>query len=677
MRTSIYELYLTALAYHPLSPLILSRGVDILPHQLAALYGDHEGDHKCPSPIPHRIGGLLRVGFPVNALIADETGLGKTVVSGLFILSLLLRGLARNIAIVVPKAIVGQWQDELLYKFGIYFRTIECGDEFLDLIDDLKYNRELRFIASVDLIKGKYGYEFVSSLPQKGLDLVVIDEAHHVITREETLRFKIAKELAKRSKSLVLMSATPFRGYYDIEYKRILELLGPGFLYIRRFKDQTKGADGRPLFPKRVSYTVHIKLDLYWYQAYLKLKELIETSSLPQLTKLILLKRLSSSLYALYVTLGRLRPPRVEDPFSEETDDVSGVEPDVRDSLYGRVRGLSHALQVALDITRIHLSQKELTLKELEFLRLLRALTKRYKVVVFTEYRATLDRLREVLSRAGIRFTYIHGGLSLKDRRYAITNFRNDAKVRVFLATDAAGEGINLQVAPYQVNYDLPWSPLKLEQRFGRIHRYGQKYTTYVYNLAVKGTIDDYILNKVMRKLDNVVKLLGDWVFDYIGVAIRPEEVRKLILKGLDVVNEKLIIERFRALRKEVHNPKCDNDHVYKQVKELKGYVSRYLHKIRGGRISTLELLRVSKMTIQGLNSNIGGDLSDIIVAVYKVHGHIVSLLFLERGKEGFLDPINNMYIDYNEVKPYLVRRVKEVAQFYGFRSGHEEVYGM
>ncbi|RLG75770.1 MAG: hypothetical protein DRO12_05130, partial [Thermoprotei archaeon] len=449
MRVSTYELYVATLAYHPLSPLVLSRGVDILPHQLAALYGDYEEHHKCPSPIPHKVGGLLRAGFPVNALIADETGLGKTIILGLFILSLLLRGLVRNIAIVVPKAIVGQWQDELLYKFGIYFKTIERGDEFLDLVNDLKHGRELRFIVSIDLIKGRYGYEFVSALPQKGLDLTVIDEAHHVITRKETLRSKIAIELAKKSKSLVLMSATPFRGYYEAEYRRILELLGTGFLYIRRFKDQARGVDGRPLFPKRVSYTVDIRPDPYWYQTYFKLKRLIETSSLPHLTKLILLKRLSSSLYALYVTLRRLQVPEVEDPFSEETDDVSGVEPDVREDLHKYMRNPSRTLQAVLDIVRMHISQKGLTLKELEFLKLLQALIKRHKVVVFTEYRATLDRLKEVLSRADIKFTYVHGGMSLKERRYAIATFWNDTKVRVFLATDAAGEGINLQIAPY------------------------------------------------------------------------------------------------------------------------------------------------------------------------------------------------------------------------------------
>jgi len=675
MKLSTHEIRTVALAYHPFSPLILSHRVDVLPHQLNALYGVYETYHRCSSPIPHKVGGLLRVGFPLNALVADETGLGKTIILGFLILSLMLRGLVRNVAIIVPKAIVGQWQDELLYKFGIFFRTIEHGSEFLELIDDLKHGRGLKFIVSVDLIKGRYGYEFLSALPKRGLDLTVIDEAHHIITHKETLRSEVGTELANKSKALILSSATPFRGYYEAEYKRILELLGTNFLYIRRFKDQVVGVDGKPLFPKRVSYTVNITLNPHWYQAYFKIRKYIETSALQNLAKLVLLKRLSSSLYALYVTLRKLQISEVIDPFSEETDDVSGVEPDVREKLHKHIKHPDRVVQVASDLVSAYVTREELTPKEQEFLRLLEPLAERGKVVVFTEYRATLDRLKEVLSRADIKFVYVHGEMGLKERRSAIATFWDDPKVKVFLATDAAGEGINLQVARYQINYDIPWSPLKLEQRFGRIHRYGQKDLTYVYNLAIKDTIDGYILEKIVSKLDNVVRLLGDWVFDYVGIAVRPEEVRKTVLEGSNIIDEGLLIKRFKALREETHNPSCDADYIYRQMKMLKEYVDKY---IKTGQVDVLEVLRITGLTLQNLNG-VGNypkeGLGDIVVSVYKVHNYIASFMFIERKGEVFLSPIDNVYVDRDKAEQYLLRRTEEIARFYGFEDGNVDFY--
>lgn len=671
-----YGLYVATLTHHPLAPVVLSNGVQALPHQLAALYGGFKGHDRCPSPFPHKVGGLLRAGFPVNSLIADETGLGKTVISGLFIFSLLLRGLARDVAIVAPKAVVGQWQDELFHKFGLYFKLIGDGDGFLDLMEDLKHDTGLRFIASVDLIKGRRGRDFVASLPGKRLDLAVIDEAHHVITRDDTLRSEVATELAEKSKSLMLMSATPFRGYYEAEYKRVSALLGNNFLYIRRFKDNAVRADGKPIFPKRVSYTVEIGLDPRSYQLYSKLKGFIESSPLSQLTKLVLLKRLSSSLYALYMTLSRLHSFEPEDPFLEETDDVSGVEPDMRGKR-GDVRSPTGKLEAALDVLKANLGSEEITLKEQELIKLLRPLIKDAKVVVFTEYKATLDRLMGVLSRTGIVFRYVHGGMDIEERRRAVTTFWTDERVRVFLATDAAGEGINLQVAAYQVNYDIPWSPLKLEQRFGRIHRYGQEHTTQVYNMAVKGTLDDRILEVVMRKLDIAVKLLGDWVFDYIGTAIKPEELRKILLEGRDTITERSIIEAFSALKRETHDPGYDKGPLQEGLGALRRYVSEYLGVNRGIDVNVLELLRVSGSAIQDINNGVIKGLVDVPFAVYKVDHRIGSLVFLEREDKWFVNPLTKERIGVSELEQHITRYVEETGQFYGFKKGRVELYGI
>jgi len=666
------ELFMAMLAYNPLAPVALSRDVHLVPHQLAALYGDVEVQHQCQSPLPHRVGGLLRAGFPVRVLIADETGLGKTVIAGLYLLSAVFRGIAQNIIIVVPKAIVGQWYEEMLYKFGLHFDIITQGDEFTHASSELKKGGSgIRVITSVDLIKGRHGQEFLSEIPDAAIDITVIDEAHHVITAEETLRFKISKALAEKSKSLLMMSATPFRGYYDIEYQRVLQLLGDGFLYIRRFKDQAVGVDGHPIFPPRTSYVVEIQLDPYWGRLYREMNSLIKALPAPSLTKLVLLKRLSSSIAALHRTLKDIAPGTApEDPFSDETDDLYGMEPDIRTGHLPEGREVSYMLRTLLGVVEDISTRVDLTLKELELLRLLRVLTREHKVVVFTEYRATLDRLLGVFEKDDIRCVYVHGGMTVDQRRSAIQTFWSDTRVKVFLATDAAGEGINLQVSPYQVNYDLPWSPIKLEQRFGRIHRYGQKYATSVYNLAVKGTIDDYILTRVMRKLERIARLLGDWVYDYIGIAVKPGEIRRLIVEERDFLHEEEMIRRFTSLRAEAHSPRYGHvGQLYEEAKKVNTLAHKYLASGGSGGPSILEILRVTRSMLRSPDDR-GLRCKGLPVALYKVDRYVTALYYLEEEGGEYLDPLTGEYVDKGDVGSYLSSRVKDMAKFYGFEYG-------
>jgi superfamily II DNA or RNA helicase len=665
------ELFMAMLAYNPLAPVALSRDVHLVPHQLAALYGDVETQHQCQSPLPHRVGGLLRAGFPVRVLIADETGLGKTIIAGLYLLSAVFRGLAQNIIIVVPKAIVGQWYEEMLYKFGLHFDIITRGDEFTHVLGGLrKGGSGIRIITSIDLIKGKHGQEFLSDIPNTAIDITVIDEAHHIITAEETLRFKISKALAEKSRALLMMSATPFRGYYDIEYQRVLQLLGDGFLYIRRFKDQAVGVDGHPLFPPRASYVVEIQLDPYWGRLYHEMNSLIRALPTPSLTKLVFLKRLSSSITALHRTLKDIVPSTIpEDPFSDETDDLYGMEPDMRSGRLPEGREASYTLRTLLGMVEDVSARVDLTLKELELLRLLRVLTREHKAVVFTEYRATLDRLLRVFEKNDIRCVYVHGGMTVDQRRSAIQTFWSDTKVKVFLATDAAGEGINLQVSPYQVNYDLPWSPIKLEQRFGRIHRYGQRYATSVYNLAVKGTIDDYILTRVMRKLERIAKLLGDWIYDYIGIAVKPGEIRRLVMEERDLPEEEMI-RRFTSLRAEAHSPRYGHiGQLYEEAKRVSTLAHKYLAsgELEGPNI--LEILRITRTVLKTLDDR-RLRCKGLPVALYRVDRYVVALYYLEEEGGKYLDPLTGRYVDKGDVGSYLSSRVKNMANFYGFERG-------
>lgn len=662
------DIYSAAFVYQPFAPLRLSSHVYLLPHQLAALYGDLEREHHCNSPMPHRIVGLLRAGYPISALIADETGLGKTIIAGLYLLSLALRDMAHSVLVVAPKAVTGQWQDELLYKFGLHFRVVERGSELQGISRDTRAGAPMMVIASLDLIKGSQGQHFVSSFGKGGIDVTIIDEAHHVITNRDTLRKKVAATLALNSKSFLLLSATPFRGFYEGEYDTIKGMLGERFVYLRRFKDQAIGFDGKPLFPKRVSYTVNIRPSPEWARAYMDLERLIEASPLQRLTKLVLLKRMSSDFYALYDTLKKMDPGRTDDPFSMDTDDVSGIEPDLSEGSESKLQTSAHQLQVAADIVQ-NLLKRGKTEKESQFIVLLQSLVIKGKVVVFTEYRSTLNRLRWILDGMGIRYVYVHGGMSTRDRNRAVSVFWNDGQVKVFLATDAAGEGINLQVAHYQINYDLPWSPLKLEQRFGRIHRYGQMETASVYNLAVEGTLDERIVSGMMKKLDNMAKLLGDWVYDYIGSAVTPEEVRMIVTSPGYGIEEGVLSKRLNELRGQAHAPSLDKDMIDRGL----ATVDRLLENIdRVGHSSApafLDILRYSSALKHDLDYRSRTPvIKDAVtkVGVCRNSGSISLLYFLE-GRDGrMFDPASDKYVEPSVAERYLEDNLASMAEFYG-----------
>jgi hypothetical protein len=183
-----------------------------------------------------------------------------------------------------------------------------------------------------------------------------------------------------------------------------------------------------------------------------------------------------------------------------------------------------------------------------------------------------------------------------------------------------------------------------------------------------------------MRKLDNVAKLLGDWIYDYIGIAIRPDEVRKLVVEGSDTIDEGIIIRRFKILRSEAHNPRFDSSLVNELLLRLKNYVDRYLRNTENGHINVLEVLRTAKLVVQHLNGVQGGTVDttdDVIVAVYRLYNYIVALHFLEKKGNKFLDPINGVYVDHNEAVRYLSERVRELAHFYGFKGGDVRVYSI
>lgn len=533
--------------YNPYSVFLFTKNVDLLPHQISALFGEVRRDNK------RLIGGILRVTFPVNVLLADETGLGKTIMIGMILFSLKLRGIIKNAIIVAPKSILYQWREELSYKFNLLFKIIESGKDFANINVSKPYS----LIVSMDLLKRKEGMEFLDSLHDKNIDITVIDEAHHVISPKMTQRMKMLLKLKDKSKSLILSTATPFRG--DSKTPEILkDVLGDNYIYIRRFKEDVIDFNGKKIFKKRISHTIRIDPNDEWALLYQKLNAFIDNLHVEPIVKVILKKRLSSSVYSFLVSLNKLFKENV----FGETDDVIGKEPDALD------KKLKDTYLTKADISLIdsvkNIIVNGLDPKEQFLLRFLREnISSEDKVIIFTEYVSTLMRLHDVLSKNNIEHVMVHGGLKFENIQNVINKFKKDASLKILLATDVAGEGLNLQAANIQINYDIPWSPLKLEQRFGRIHRYGQTKNVFLYNFYLPNTIDEKIVKILLDKLEKISLNLGDWIFDYIGEIVRPEEIKNVIINDKQVNID--YVSRLNNIKKTKATPQI-NDNLYQEI---------------------------------------------------------------------------------------------------------------
>ena len=492
------------------------KNVDILPHQVYALYGlKNVINGKVSSGLVTETGNSI----PYGVLLADETGLGKTVIISLYLLYLKIRGLANNVLIASPKSITYQWRNELLDKASLKFEVINSGRDF-EKINNNKFN----IIVSIDLLKTTKGIQFIDKLNNYQIDVAVIDEAHHVLSANDTLRRRMIIKVREKSKSLLLATATPFRGVEE-EEEFIRHLLGQEYIFIRRIKENIVDTDGNPIFKPRKSLTKKIELDFPWNFIYDRLNKMIDRLNKENIIKLILKKRLASSVYSFLITYNHIIDSKniASDKITAGTDDVLGKEPDSKYQFtYPKV---PPAIEDYYNFNLLE-PKEEYLIRDIN--RLLEEF--KSKIIIFTEYLSTLRRLESVFERHNIRFLSVNGKIRQNDRHEIIRRFKNDKEINVLLATDVAGEGLNMQFASLQINYDLPWSPLKLEQRFGRLHRYGQKNKVYLMNLYVENTLDSRIVELLINKFDGISKRLGvDWIFDYIGDFVGEREILQVI----------------------------------------------------------------------------------------------------------------------------------------------------
>jgi SNF2 family DNA or RNA helicase len=590
--------YRFASLYDPLLAMNTSK-VDPLPHQIEAVYG--------------YVLRLPRIRF----LIADDPGAGKTIMAGLIIKELKLRNLVKRILIVAPGHLKDQWRREMKDRFEENFMVVDRG--FLGAFYGQNvWQREQQLITSIDFAKQD---DILRSIASVQFDLIIVDEAHKMsATRygeklDKTIRYRLGERLSEISTHLLFLTATPHRGDPE-NFRLFLDLLEPGFfattdmvadsirqqenpLFIRRVKEDLKDFEGKPLFlPRNVetkSFNLgiesHAEKDLYnGLSRYVNEQYGIALSKDKRrnvaFALVILQRRLASSTYALLKSLER-RKHKLETllndaqqrgqsslngyDFYDEVEDMSEEDrwrqeetwetlsvAENREELEDELRTLKKLIEQAKAIVETD-PPTEAKLRHLKTA--MEDLNKQNpgaKILIFTESRDTLDYLDKNLRRWGYSVCTIHGGMDLEARIKAEAIFKNEAQILV--ATEAAGEGINLQFCNLMINYDIPWNPNRLEQRMGRIHRYGQTREVFIFNLVASDTREGRVLNALFNKLKEIQQALGsDKVFDVLGDIIEGKNLSQLlveaaagarsveeILKGIEIKVDPEYIARVR-----------------------------------------------------------------------------------------------------------------------------------
>lgn len=512
-------------------------------------------------PLPHQIACLTRVIAEEKPryLIADEVGLGKTIEAGLIYKELKLRRVVEKVLILCPKSLVIQWVSEMKNHFNEDFRLIlsEEISRSHEIFNDVNIWKMFPLVVcSFDSVKPiekrigwkeeqieKYNQQRFEKLLVAGWDLVIIDEAHKVAGATEGVsRNKLAKELTKAVPYVLLLTATPHQGKRDgfLRLMRLLdeeqfpnqnalsiETIAP--YVIRTEKRKAIYADGRPLFTPRETRLIRFEetsstqeklyqsVEEYVKRGY---KKMAGTHVI--LFLMVLQRILSSSTYALRRTLekrlyyihcnisGDMNKKLSNlDEFTEDEDieqDLCEMQKDVLIS-DNEVDLLTELIENAKQIEASEVDTKAKQVLELIYQCQREEENSSLKVLIFTEFIATQEMLNSFFSSRGFQVVILNGQFSIEDRSNIQSKFQKDAEI--LISTEAGGEGINLQFCHIVINYDIPWNPMRLEQRIGRVDRIGQKQKVRAFNLVKKGSIEEYIQSLLEEKLTVILQDFG------------------------------------------------------------------------------------------------------------------------------------------------------------------------
>jgi superfamily II DNA or RNA helicase len=532
--------------YDPYFSLAIAR-VDPLPHQLEAVY-----DYFLK---------LARIRF----LLADDPGAGKTIMAGLLLKELKIRGLVRRTLIVAPANLTFQWQREMKEKFREDFEIVR-GDVLRANYGTNPWQEKNQVVTSVSWVSRISDAK--ESLLRSEWDLVIVDEAHKMSAysaEKKTLAYQLGERLSEMTDHYLLMTATPHKGdpnnfrlflelldrdvYGDIKSLEEAMRLQKAPFYLRRTKEalvtfpEPGSGQCQKLFTTRKVETIDFQIDSEERDFYDNLTQYVEEQSIIAaednsargralgFTMAMLQRRFASSVYAVRRSLERMRDKRqniLENPDSYRQEQINSKLPEDFEELteeeQQKILGHLESVVASIDpndlrdeliqLNKLIGEAKHLECREIEskLVKLKETIAQegiftdpKMKLLIFTEHKETLDYLVGKLRHWGLSVTQIHGGMKIGDRDTPNTRICAEREFReecqVLVATEAAGEGINLQFCWFMINYDIPWNPVRLEQRMGRIHRYGQEKDCLIFNFVATNTREGGVLWKLFERI--------------------------------------------------------------------------------------------------------------------------------------------------------------------------------
>ncbi len=572
-------------------------------------------------PLPHQIYALTKAvsSHRVRYLLADEVGLGKTIEAGLIMKELKHRGVVHRTLVVVPRGLIMQWVSEMAFHFNEDFIPVLSGDyNVLKRISKFHRNmtekspshRESRFnpfqlydqvIVSMDSVKppsanNEKAWERFEDLISAGWDLIIIDEAHRLGGSTDTVaRYRLGKALSEAAPHILLLTATPHQGKTD-QFRRLMSLLDAEAFpdnesvqkdrvqpyVIRTEKRRAITIKGEPLFKPRFTELVHIE----WGPLHEKQRMLYEHvtdyvrrgyNRARQEKKhyigflMILMQRLVvSSTGAIRTTLEKrlekLNESEQPHLFDFEFDDEDWLDLDSQElmdtfirirheALYNEKQEVMFLLKKAKECENTEIDAKAEALLHWLYKLQVEEGDPELKVLVFTEFIATQEMLYEFLTQRGFEVVCINGKMGIEERKRAQDAFARHA--RILLSTDAGGEGLNLQFCHVVINYDMPWNPMRLEQRIGRVDRIGQKNPVRVLNFVLSDSVEHRVREVLEQKLERIFNEYGvdktsdvldstyaEKIFDdlYINAIMEPEHIEENVQEMIEKLREQVFL---------------------------------------------------------------------------------------------------------------------------------------
>jgi superfamily II DNA or RNA helicase len=512
-------------------------------------------------PLPHQLYALERVMASNNVryMMADEVGLGKTIEAGLVIKEMKTRGLIERVLVVCPIGLVTQWEAEMLEKFGERF-TIVSPEDYATLKkinpDQNVFTQFPLVISPMDAIKpmeqrigwtqervDQYNDERIEAVVAGGWDLIIIDEAHRVAgSTGEVARHKLGDMLSKASPYLLLLTATPHSGKTE-PFLRLMQLLDHDAFpnskavireqvapyIIRTEKREAVDNDGKSLFKERHTHLVKVEWQerhSLQQEIYKRVTEYVRTGYNKAIQEkkpyvgflMVLFQRLVSSSTAAIAnalerrlnilttqsdqlhtaSIGDLADQEMEESLEEALTVLSAGIAEEKKQLNQLLSLAKQAQLQFIDAKAEHLC---------EILRMLSAQEDDVKIIIFTEFVMTQKFIQALAEERGFTTALLNGQMSIEERNVALRRFRRERNI--LISTDAGGEGINIQFAHIVINYDLPWNPMKIEQRIGRADRIGQAKDVEVFNFILDDTVENRVRTVLEEKLATILSELG------------------------------------------------------------------------------------------------------------------------------------------------------------------------